>query len=173
MTLNFTFEVTKVKSMGAVGLPIMTSYIVLNTNKWPNSALFTRYKPPKSLCIDFHLSRSLKVKSNGVGGFPIYDFLLVFKSNTLSKSKFLTWAIIACYRKLRDAFVSQMKDLCLSFICTKNKPTGYCALKNKHIYTCCVTLWFEYRSVFSGQVRNACECNTMLKCIQWASKECM
>ncbi len=32
---------------------------------------------------------------------------------------FLTWAIIAYYRKLRDAFISQMKDLCLSFICTK------------------------------------------------------
>ena len=31
--------------------------------------------------LEFDLSRSLKVKSNGAGGLPIYDFLLVSNSN--------------------------------------------------------------------------------------------
>ena len=31
--------------------------------------------------LDFDLSRSLKVKSNGAIGLPIYGFLLMFNSN--------------------------------------------------------------------------------------------
>ena len=36
--------------------------------------------------LDFNLSRSPKVKSNGAVGFPIYDFLLVSNSNQMSIS---------------------------------------------------------------------------------------
>ncbi len=35
---------------------------------------------------EFDLSRSLKVKSNGVVGLPIYDFLLASNSNYMSNS---------------------------------------------------------------------------------------
>ncbi len=31
--------------------------------------------------LDFDLSRSLKIKSNGAGGLPIYTFLLMFSCN--------------------------------------------------------------------------------------------
>ena len=33
--------------------------------------------------LEFHLSRSLKIKSNGVIGLPIYGFLLMFNCNVL------------------------------------------------------------------------------------------
>ncbi len=36
---------------------------------------------------DFDLSRSLKIKSNGAVGLPIYDFLLVSNSNHMSISR--------------------------------------------------------------------------------------
>ncbi len=36
--------------------------------------------------LEFDLSRSLKVKSNGAVRFPIYDFLLVSNSNYMSNS---------------------------------------------------------------------------------------
>ena len=36
--------------------------------------------------IDFDLTRSLKVKSDGVVEVPLCDFLLVFNSNPLPKS---------------------------------------------------------------------------------------
>ncbi len=36
--------------------------------------------------LEFDLSRSLKVKSNGAVGLPIYDFLLESKSNYMAKS---------------------------------------------------------------------------------------
>ncbi len=37
--------------------------------------------------LEFDLSRSLKVKSNGAVGLSIYDFLLVSNSNYMSKSR--------------------------------------------------------------------------------------
>ncbi len=37
--------------------------------------------------LDFDLSRSLKVKSNGAGGLPIYDFLSVSNSKYMSNSQ--------------------------------------------------------------------------------------
>ena len=36
--------------------------------------------------LEFDFSRSLKVKSNGAVGLPMYDFLLVSNSNNVSKS---------------------------------------------------------------------------------------
>ncbi len=35
----------------------------------------------KSEWLDFDLSRSLKIKSDGVTEFPVYGFLLMFNSN--------------------------------------------------------------------------------------------
>ncbi len=43
-----------------------------------------------------------------------------------TNSPFLTWAIIAYYRKLGDALVAQIKDLCLGIFVTINNVTGYC-----------------------------------------------
>ena len=39
--------------------------------------------------LEFDLSRSLKVKSNGEVGLPKYDFLLVSNSNYMSKARHL------------------------------------------------------------------------------------
>ncbi len=51
--------------------------VMFNSNIGPNQA------PLQDIS---HLSRSLKVKSNGAVGLPIYDFLLVSNSNQVSNS---------------------------------------------------------------------------------------
>ncbi len=48
--------------------------------------------------LEFDLSRSLKVKSNGAIGLSIYDFLLVSNSNYMSKSRCL--GLIATHTKI-------------------------------------------------------------------------
>ncbi len=44
---------------------------------WPNSAPLLYISPQKLYDLEFDLSRSLKIKSNGAYGLPIVDFLLV------------------------------------------------------------------------------------------------
>ncbi len=67
--------------------------------------------------------------------FPLYAAIShiepIWDAKCTDNTPSLTWAIIAYYRKLRDALVSRIKDLCLGFICTSNTlhVTGYRALK--------------------------------------------
>ncbi len=55
--------------------------LVFNNNIWPNSALLWDMTLKYISNLEFDLSMSLKVKSNSVVGFPIYDFLLVSNNN--------------------------------------------------------------------------------------------
>ena len=58
--------------------------------------------------LEFDLSESLKVKSNGAVGLPIYDFLLVSNSNHMSISHRLgviaTWKFFSYLLSLGQNF---------------------------------------------------------------------
>ncbi len=68
---------------------------MFNGNIWPNSAPLqdTGTKLRNLSDFDFDLSRSLKVKCNGVIGLYIYGFPLIYMSNRMSISHRL--AVIA------------------------------------------------------------------------------
>ncbi len=52
----------------------------------PNLTPILKRNPQNLIDLDFSLSISLKVKSHGAVGLPIYDFLLVSNSNHISIS---------------------------------------------------------------------------------------
>ncbi len=90
----------KVKCDGTIGVPIHGFLLMFNSNIGPNWAplrdiSLVSLQNPSDL--DFDLSRSLKVKSNGSVGLPIYDFLLVSNSNYMSNSHPL--GVIAARKK--------------------------------------------------------------------------
>ncbi len=53
---------------------------MINSNIWPNSAPLRDTKLRNLSDYDFELSRSLKVKCDGVIGLAIYGFLLIYIS---------------------------------------------------------------------------------------------
>ncbi len=55
--------------------------LMVNSNIWPNTGLLRDISLENMSDLEFDLSRSLKVKSNGAGGLPVYDFLLAPNSN--------------------------------------------------------------------------------------------
>ena len=57
---------------------------MFNSNIWPNLSPFQDIRLWNLSGLEFDLSVSLKVRSNGAIGFPIYDFLLVYNSNHMS-----------------------------------------------------------------------------------------
>ncbi len=59
---------------------------MVNSNIGPNSAPFRDIRLLNLGDIDFDLSRSLKVKSNGAVRLPIYDFLLMSTSLAVTTS---------------------------------------------------------------------------------------
>ena len=80
----------KVKCKSAIGLLIYGFLLMVNSNLWPNSAPLRDTRlwsvgdldfDLKLADLDFYLSRSLKVKCEGVIGLPICGFLLMFNSN--------------------------------------------------------------------------------------------
>ena len=62
---------------------------MVNSNIGPNSAPLRDIRLWNLSDLDFDLSRSLKVKSNGAVGLSIYEFLLMFNSNQISISHHL------------------------------------------------------------------------------------
>ena len=78
----------KVKSDGAIGLPIHVFLLMVISNIWSNMALLQDISHQNMSDLEFDLLRSLKVKSNGAGGhhIPGYDSLLVSNSNYMSDS---------------------------------------------------------------------------------------
>ena len=65
---------------------------MFNSNRRPQEAPFrssARYKPQNLGDLEFDLSMSLKVKSNGAVGLPIYDFLLASNCNYVCNSHHL------------------------------------------------------------------------------------
>ncbi len=54
---------------------------MVNSNIGPNSAHLRDIRLQNFGDLEFDLSRSLKVKSNGAIRLPIYDFLFMFNSN--------------------------------------------------------------------------------------------
>ncbi len=51
---------------------------MFNSNVWPNSASLQYTKLRNLSDLNFDLSRSLKVKCDGIIGLPIYSFLLIY-----------------------------------------------------------------------------------------------
>ncbi len=60
---------------------------MFNSNLGPNYAPLQDIRLQNMCDLEFDLSRSLKVKSNGAVGLPTYDFLLVSNSNYMSISQ--------------------------------------------------------------------------------------
>ncbi len=58
--------------------------------------------------LEFNLSRSLKVKSSGAFGLPIYDFLLVYNRNYMSISHHLG---VMATRKIFNFFWTQKSKI--------------------------------------------------------------
>ncbi len=54
---------------------------MVNSNIWPNTVLWRDIGFQDMSDLEFDLSTSLKVKPNGTGGLPTYDFLSVSNSN--------------------------------------------------------------------------------------------
>ncbi len=67
-------------------LPIYCFLLMLSSNILPNLAPLREIRLHNLGDLDFDLSRSLKVKSSGVIGPPIYDILLVSNSNHMPTS---------------------------------------------------------------------------------------
>ncbi len=74
----------KVKSDGAIGLPLYGFLLVFNSNIWPSLVCLQDLTTLKFRVLEFDLSMSLTVKSNGSVGLHIYGFLLVSNSNHMS-----------------------------------------------------------------------------------------
>ncbi len=68
----------KVKCHGVIGLAIYAFILMVNGNIGPNLAPLHDIRLGNLGDLDFDLSRSLKVKSNGAFRLPIYCFLFVF-----------------------------------------------------------------------------------------------
>ena len=71
----------KVKSDGAISLPIYALLLVFNSDIGPNIAPLQDISLQNMSDLDFDLSRSLKIKSSDAVGLPMYDFLLVSDSS--------------------------------------------------------------------------------------------
>ena len=54
---------------------------MVNSNIWPNLTRLQDIRLCNPFDLDFDLSRSLKVKTDGVIGLAIYGFLLMVNSN--------------------------------------------------------------------------------------------
>ncbi len=80
--------------------PYMISYKYLIVMVWPNSVILLYARLQNLTEFAFDLSMSSKVKCDGVSGFPIYDFLLVFNSNIWPNSA-----------PLRDMSLQSLGDL--------------------------------------------------------------
>ncbi len=72
------FTVTQGQCECVIGFPIYGFLVIVNSI-WPVWAPLRDIRPLKLGDLDFDLSKSLKVKSNGAVGTPIYDILLMYK----------------------------------------------------------------------------------------------
>ncbi len=59
-------------------LPIYGLLLIFNSNTWPNSAPLDDVRLREVSDLDFDLSRSLNVKSDGATGLARYGFILMF-----------------------------------------------------------------------------------------------
>ena len=76
----------KVRSNGAIRLPIYGFLLMFNGNIWPSLAPLCDIRLQNMSDLDLDLSRSHKFKSNGVVRPPICNLVLVSKSNHISIS---------------------------------------------------------------------------------------
>ncbi len=83
----------KVRYDGIVGLPIYVFLVRFSCNIWPNMAYLrdtcTGTSPSNASDLDSDVSRSLKVRCDGVIELPIYGFLFMFNTKIPPNSALL------------------------------------------------------------------------------------